>query len=244
MTELPAPTLFPAPELATASVSLADKAYARLKAELFDLALLPGQTFTEADVVNALGMSRTPVRQALQRLAREGFVQVSSRNGWRVYPFDFDRFESLYDLRIVLELAAVERLCALPQIADLPAFQALQALWCVPVEQRLSVGKPAALLDEAFHVALLDMAGNREMAAVHQDVTEKISVVRRLDFTQRPRVEATYDEHQKILQAIAQGQAQMAKNYLQAHIEASKREVRNITLHNLQTYRKNSMNAI
>src|SRR5690606_11337178 len=96
-------------------LNLAEHAYQRIKAQLFDLRLLPGEDFTEGQVVEALGVSRTPVRQALQRLAREGFVQVHRRSGWRVRPFDFDRYEHLYDLRVVLELAAVSRLCALPK---------------------------------------------------------------------------------------------------------------------------------
>lgn len=241
----PAPnTLLALDGAACVPLRLADQAYARLKAALFDLALLPGQVFTEAGVVDALGMSRTPVRQALQRLAQEGFVEVSSRQGWRVHPFDFERFDRLYDLRIVLELAAVDRLCALPHIERLPAFAQQQAIWGVPTAQRLGVGKQAALLDEAFHMALLAMAGNPEMAAVHQEVTEKISVVRRLDFHQSPRIEATYEEHQSILQAIAQQQPQEAKSKLQAHIEASKKEVRNITLHGLHTYRQSSWSAL
>lgn len=52
------------------------------------------------------------MRQALFRLQQEGFVEVLFRSGWRVLPFDFDKFEQLYDLRMVLETTAVQRLCA------------------------------------------------------------------------------------------------------------------------------------
>lgn len=228
-----------APAVSAASASsLADMAYDRLKADLFDLALLPGDAFTEAEVVNVLGVSRTPVRQALQRLAREGFVQVSSRSGWRVRPFDFDRFENLYDLRIILELAAVDRLCAMHEPAKLPVLQDLWARWNMPVEGRLPPGRDSALQDEAFHCALVAAAGNPETAAVHHDVTEKISVVRRLDFTQQSRVDATYEEHVAILRAIFQRRADTARTLLKSHIEVSKTEVRKITIHNLHAHRE------
>jgi DNA-binding GntR family transcriptional regulator len=76
-------------------------------------------------------------------------------------------------------------------------------------------------------------AGNHEMARVHREVTDGIRIVRRLDFTQPPRVAATYDEHAKILRAILGRRAAPAKLMLRSHIEASKAEVRKITLHKL-----------
>ncbi|THU04619.1 GntR family transcriptional regulator [Lampropedia puyangensis] len=217
--------------------SLADQVYTHVKNELFDLALLPGDAFAEADIVAVTGVSRTPVRQALQRLAREGFVQVTSRSGWRVRPFDFERFEQLYDLRIVLELAAVARLCKQPELVQSPAIEALLQAWGVAPHQRLPVGRDAALLDEAFHCTLVEATGNMEMAAVHRDVTEKISIVRRLDFTKQARIDSTYDEHGAILQAILKRREAEACSMLKAHIEVSKAEVRKITIHNLHTTR-------
>jgi len=59
-----------------------------------------------------------------------------------------------------------------------------------------------AALDEAFHATIVSAAGNHEMARVHADVTDGIRIVRRLDFTQPPRIAATYEEHAKILRAI------------------------------------------
>jgi hypothetical protein len=72
---------------------------------------------------------------------------------------------------------------------------------------------------------------------VHSDVTDGIRIVRRLDFTQPPRISATYDEHAKILKAILARRADAAKLMLRTHIEASKAEVRKITLHTLHEAR-------
>ncbi|HQD15514.1 MAG TPA: FCD domain-containing protein, partial [Ottowia sp.] len=68
-------------------------------------------------------------------------------------------------------------------------------------------------------------------ARVHRDVTERIRIIRRLDFTQQPRIEATYEEHGKILQAIRAHRGDQAAMLLRAHIETSQAEVRKITLH-------------
>lgn len=93
---------------------LAERIYLQLKADIFEFRLLPGDRFSESDVAQRMAASRTPVRQALFRLEREGYVEVLFRSGWQVRPFDFAYFEELYDLRIVLEQEAVKRLCERP----------------------------------------------------------------------------------------------------------------------------------
>lgn len=224
----------PEPKLNQANM-LASQVYQRVKDEIFNFALLPGDRFTESEIAVRCGVSRTPVRDALYRLEREGYLQVAFRSGWSVRPFDFERFDQLYDLRIVLELAAVERLCEASERAGL---EALQTIWSVPAEERLQDGFAVGGLDEAFHNGLVLATGNREMAAVHQDVTEKIRIVRRLDFTRRNRVDCTYDEHQEILRLLIQRKAAQAAIALRSHIEASKAEVHKITLHMLYEARR------
>jgi DNA-binding GntR family transcriptional regulator len=78
------------------------------------------------------------------------------------------------------------------------------------------------------------------MSRVHAEVTERIRIIRRLDFTKAPRIDATYQEHAKILRAIAQRRADQAVMLLRTHVEASKAEVRKITLHMLHEARERS----
>ena len=217
--------------------SLADAVYERVKEDLFEFRLLPGDMFSEADMVARLGVSRTPIRQGLARLEREGFLLVRQRSGWQVRPFDFERFEALYDVRIVLELAAVDRLCGRSEMDPTGILGALQDVWLVPPDQRIRDGKLVAQLDEAFHCALVAAVGNSEMAQIHRDVTEKIRLVRRLDFTKEYRVDATYDEHAAVLRAILARNAEPPRLLLKSHIEISKAEVRKITLHMLHQAR-------
>jgi DNA-binding GntR family transcriptional regulator len=158
---------------------------------------------------------------------------VFFRSGWQVRPFDFEYFEQLYDLRIVLELEAVKRLCTM-DVTPEPLF-ALQSFWID--EPRLEDGQEVSRFDEEFHMALVAAAGNGEMAKIHRDLTEKIRIIRRLDFTKDARVNATYSEHASILLAIMQRQTQEAQRQLQDHIAVSKAEVRKITLHMLHQAR-------
>jgi DNA-binding GntR family transcriptional regulator len=161
---------------------------------------------------------------------------VYFRSGWQVKPFDFAYFEDLYDVRIVLELAAVGRLCLMDEPS--PELLTLQATWLVDAGERLQDPQAVSALDERFHCALVEAAGNREMARMHFDITEKIRIIRRLDFTQAPRIAATYEEHGQILTAILQRRSDQAQQLLKRHIELSKQAVREITLHRLHVARQ------
>ena len=229
----------PSPVDAAARPNLAEQVYARLKAELNDFQLVPGDRFSEAELGQRLGVSRTPVREALFRLRNEGFLDVEAKSGWSVRPIDFGRLEQLYDLRIILELAAVARLCA--HTGTPPAeLESLKSIWLVPAAERLTDGREVGRLDEAFHATLVRAAGNAEMARVHWDVTERIRIIRHLDFTRGHRIEATYTEHGKILRAVMQRKVDQAQMLLRSHVEQSKAEVRKITLATLHEARERS----
>jgi DNA-binding GntR family transcriptional regulator len=218
---------------------LADRVYQAVKKDIADFRLTPGDKFTESDVAEKLKVSRTPVREALFRLQSEGFVDVQFRSGWLVKPFDFEMFEHLYDLRMVLETTAVHRLSTGALGVSPKVLDTLSRIWLIPVAERLRDGRQVARLDEQFHQALVAACGNPELIRVHADVTDRIRIVRRLDFTLEERITATYDEHGKILQAILQGQEKAATELLRGHIETSKAEVRKLTLHRLQLARRN-----
>jgi DNA-binding FadR family transcriptional regulator len=104
-----------------------------LKRDIAEFSLVPGDRLTENEISVRLGVSRTPVRPALVRLQQEGYVEVLFRSGWRVLPFDFEQFEQLYDLRMVLETTAAQRLCADTGRVDSALLEQLSPSgWCPP----------------------------------------------------------------------------------------------------------------
>jgi DNA-binding GntR family transcriptional regulator len=210
---------------------LSEQVYQRRKTDLHKFLFTPGQRLSEAALAEQMGVSRTPIREALTRLRDEGLVEVESKTGWFVRPIDFDRIDQLYDLRVLLELDAVTRLSQAEAPEQLLA--PLRQAWLLPSGERLRDGPAVGELDERFHSALVKAAGNDEIARVHDDVTGRIRIVRRLDFTRDDRIDATYQEHARILRAVLQRKADQAKMLLRAHIEQSKAEVRSITLHTL-----------
>jgi DNA-binding GntR family transcriptional regulator len=211
--------------------ALAEQVYARLKSDIFDFKLLPGERFTETAMAARHEVSRTPMRDALYRLQREGYLDVEFRRGWQVRNLDFVQFDNLYDLRIVLECAAIDRICQMDSIPE--ALARLKDIWLVTEEEREQDGRRVAQLDEQFHADLVSAAGNAEMSRVHAELTDKIRIIRRLDFTQHKRVDATYQEHAKLLKLLLRRKNTEALLLLRSHITESKLEVRKITLHKL-----------
>ncbi len=217
--------------------NLADSVYSQLKAELFEFRLLPGDRFTEAEIADRTGASRTPVRQALYKLQREGFLDVNFRNGWEVRPLDFAQIDALYELRMLLEQASVRRLSDLNAHELNDVLSPLESRWCVRPKERSADASEVAMWDEEFHCGLVAASGNNEFARVHLEVTEKIRIVRRLGFTGNSRVTGTYEEHSAILALIRAREFTAAEKQLALHIEVSRSGARKITLLRLQNAR-------
>ena len=210
--------------------SLARSVYERIRADIFEFRLLPGARFSENELAAQSGVSRTPVREALFRLEREGYLEVHTKSGWSVRALDFEALDHLYDLRVILECEVVRKLCA----GDpRQALARLSQVWLVAPRKRLTDGARVARLDEEFHGSLVAAAGNPELARIHQGITERIRIVRRLDFTHPERIIYTYLEHGQILRAVLARSALRAVALLRSHIESSKTEVRKISLHRL-----------
>lgn len=218
--------------------NLADAVYDQLKAELFEFRLLPGDRFTEVEIAARTGASRTPVRQALYRLQREGFLDVSFRNGWEVRPLDFGQLDALYELRILLEQASIRRMKELKEAELEDLLAPLEARWCIRPAKRSAQALEVAKWDEEFHHSLVTASRNNEFSRVHQELTEKIRIVRRLDFTEHARITATYKEHCKLLESLRKREFEYAVELLAVHIETSRRQAREITLLRLQNARK------
>ena len=219
------PTLVP---LNNQFSSLADDAYLTIKQKIFSFEMLPGDLISEGNLVRLMQVSRTPLRQALQRLQYEGFLNAIPKIGWQIAPLDFNKLDELYDFRILIEGHAIKILC--DKASSHEPLNELVKIWLCKASDRIQDGEQVGLLDENFHHQLVRIAGNHEMLRMHQEISERIRIVRRLDFTKSNRIQETYEEHAKILKAILDRRGAEAKRLLTSHIDQSKIEVRKITL--------------
>jgi DNA-binding GntR family transcriptional regulator len=221
--------------------TLSKDVYARLKRNIFDFRMPPGQRYSEHELAAEMQVSRTPLRLALHVLAHEGYLQhLGGHSAWQVRPLDLAFYEDLYDFRVDIEATALRLACTTDRKDDRAP---LMAVWCVPLVDRLSDGAVVAELDEQFHRTLVGLSGNQAMLRTFDELTERIRIIRRLDFISPERVSTTYDEHAGILHALESGDAELAQRLVRQHIATSRVEIRRITLHKLSVVGRTAPSA-
>lgn len=207
----------PAARLARpAAATAAEAAYQRMKRRILDNALPPGSQRLEAELALELGISRTPAREAMLRLAQEGLVAITPRHGMRVLPLSAADMREIYDVLESLEPKAAELLArrALPPAELAPLHAA-----CDAMERALAAGdRPAwAAADEDFHRGLLQLCGNGRLAAMVMQVWEQSHRARMLTLNLRPLPAASTAEHRAIMVAIAAGDGDGARELFRLH---------------------------
>ncbi len=221
--------------------TLADQAYQSIKDRLAELDLLPGDRLSEKELAEQLSISRTPVRQALQQLHHEGLIDLHAKHGWSVPGLDFARLDALYDFRVVIEQYAISR-CVSDAVCR-EKLEPQRAIWCVTEENRLTDPLQVGQLDEQFHHALVKAAGNDEMLRTHVYITERIRLIRRLDFIKPDRIASTYVEHAKMLELVFCANLSQAQSEMGAHIQTSKIQSRQITIEAIYARRTPAVNG-
>lgn len=203
--------------------SVADALYERLWRQIVNLDYAPGQRLAEETLARELGVSRTPVREALLRLGEVGLVRVSPRRGFSVPIVSPDDLIELYDLRAALETHATRRATPLVSDADMAGQRAGQE----SAHERASADSPAAAdeffrADLALHEMLHRYGGNRRSARLLADVMGQLSLPSRRAARRPEHRLAVIAEHNRILGALSERDAGAAAAAMADHIEAVK----------------------
>lgn len=210
----PAPDGFP---------SLADAVYERLWKRIVNLDFAPGARLSEEVLARELGVSRTPVREALLRLGEVGLVRVSPRRGFAVPEVTADDLAELYDLRAALEGFAARAATPLLTDEEVASHRERQR----QAHERAVAGSPMAAeqffrADIALHEMLQRRAGNRRSARLVADVMGQLAV-RSMRAAQSPEHRLlAIGEHNRILDALEARNAAAAAAAMEAHVEAVK----------------------
>lgn len=185
-------------------------------------AFKPGERINEGKLASELGVSRTPLREALNRLSIEGFLQFRAGKGFFCRTLDPQEIFDLYQLRSAIEVAGVKlavKRAATEDIARLKAF--LNETGPKPGNR-----SPAELVkfDERFHEELNQMSGNAEMLNVLKNINRRIHFVRWIHMSNQDRSK-TQHEHMQVLSAIESGDETKAVQILERHIDRRMEEI-------------------
>jgi DNA-binding GntR family transcriptional regulator len=208
----------------TTGESLVDLAYQAMRRKILDNAWPPGHRALEQELALALGMSRTPVREALIRLAQEGLVEVVPRHGMRVLPVSAEDMRDIYEVLTALESMAAELVVRRkPGAAQLkPLVDASRDMARAVKADDLDAWAAA---DERFHRHLIELSGNRLLIDAVQNCWDRAHRARMVTLRMRPKPTHSTREHMDVVDRIRQGDARGAFEMHRAHRERGSREL-------------------
>ena len=215
---------------AAPTASLADQAHAQIRQRILDNVWPPGHRALEQEVALALGMSRTPVREAMMQLQNEGLVEVVPRHGMRVLPVSPLDMREIYEILTALEGAAVEAVARRrPDEAELaPLVQATDAMDRALQADDLDAWARA---DEHFHRSLVAMAGNRHLQATVMNHWDRAHRARMFSLKLRPKPVNSTREHMALVERLRAGDAEGAAKVNRQHRERAAAELLRIFEH-------------
>lgn len=215
---------------AAAGGSLAESAYRTMRRRILDNAWPPGFRALEQDLALELGMSRTPVREALIRLQREGLVEVIPRHGMSVLPVSADDMRDIYEMLTALEAMAAElAVRRRPTEAQLkPLLAASRDMGRALKADDLDAWAAA---DESFHRHLVALSGNRLLIDAVQNCWDRAHRARMVTLRMRPKPTHSTREHMDVVEKIRAGDARAAFEAHRAHRERGSRELLAILEH-------------
>jgi DNA-binding GntR family transcriptional regulator len=183
--------------------SRGDQAYRSLKTRLLTGEFPINVRLGEERLAGMIGVSRTPIREALTRLAAEGLVGTHPEGGYQPLVPEVTVMRHLYEVRAGLELQALQRPGRMGTRHDPAIMEPLRDQWRALANGPLPPPDPNfVLLDESFHLTLAAAAGNDVAVEFLRQVNERIRLVRMHDFLAQPRIEATIAEHLNLAELV------------------------------------------
>lgn len=201
------------PELVRAD-SLAQQVYNVIRRGIRDGTIPPGRFFSETEFGSSMGVSRTPVREALLALFREGLVEIVPKRGFRLVELDEDAIAEIRLLRVALEQLVVDRLTQSATADDVAELREMLA-------QQARSKSSMFELDEAFHLRMSELAGLHETGRMLMSVRGKMYLIASGARLPEFRNDQVIKEHRNVIDAIALGNRRTAKATIGEHVEAS-----------------------
>lgn len=196
--------------------TLVDRVYHEIQNRILYNIWGTGHQALEQELAEELGVSRTPVREALIRLQRDGLVKVIPRHGMRVLPISPTDIQEIHQILTGLESLAVE-LAASRKLSAKELKSLEQSTKEMEVAHNASDIKAWAEADENFHCRLVELSGNRILTEVVDNFWGRAQRARLTMLSMRKSTEESTLEHANLVEAIRQGQGALAREILEAH---------------------------
>jgi len=209
--------------------NLTQVVYDRIKEMMLNYEIVPGQRLVFNDLAKLMGVSRTPVNNALSILANEGFLDFVPNQGYRVHEITKDEAESLYEIREILELGAIGKGIRRLTPEKLELLERQRELYERAVTDRVNRGR--FTLDQEFHACIVQMADNLYLADYFREVYQRIFLRHRIEGLRPERAREVVKEHEEICEAIRIRDVYRARDLIREHIRAGKEYIFSTIFH-------------
>lgn len=209
------------------SKSLHEQTYQALRTGILSGDLPPGERLVETQLAQWLQVSRTPIREAIRQLQKDGLVTTDGMGGLQVSTISIADAAQLYDCRLALEQLSVGEACLHADTAQLKRLES----YVLEAEQLMRQPQPSLKimqlldLDYGFHRAIAESSGNRWLVALLDQMFDKMMLLRVQTTRHNPEVLEIRIEHRQIYEAIAQRQPATAVEAITGHLIASRDRV-------------------
>ena len=204
--------------------NLSARVYNQIKNLILCNEIMPGQKLHHQQLSERLGVSRTPIREALTRLVQEGYVSFLPNRGFTCKEIRMQEAEELYELREALEAFAVEKAIETVTDASLRQLRDKMNAYGRDVQNRFT--RERLVFDQDVHLQIAHLTGNETLKSTLSHVFERIVLKRRTDGLYDPaRGVAAHQEHLRLLEAMERRDIAQAVAILRGHIQAGKKNV-------------------
>jgi DNA-binding GntR family transcriptional regulator len=196
--------------------NLTDQAITRLRTAILGGELKPGELYSATQLGEWLGVSRTPIREAVQQLAKTGLVVVERNRGIRVRSTTLEDLIEGFQIRLMLEVPAARRATAVRTDADVQRVKEVFKTF----QQISEIGEPAATLraDRDFHLALLTTSGNHRVVKILEEL-RNVVLLTGVETVPRSRSSReAFEDHRDVYEAFVAGDAEKAGQAMRRHI--------------------------
>ncbi len=209
-----------------AAANAQEHAYAQLRELILSGQLKPGSRVHERQISALIGLSRTPVREAVRRLSSEGLIRTEPHRGAFIEKVEFSEVVEIFDVGAVLEARCARLATKKIQPAQIEKMeQLLQQMKDVAAEGMDDSHGRYAVLDKAFHAVLIDATENRLLQALIHQVISLPVLLKAFEHYQPDDFSRSLLHHGEILQAVKAGDAEWAELAMRTHILASRNAV-------------------
>ncbi len=200
---------------------LAKMAYNALRDSILSNTLTSGIIYNEKNLAQQLGISRTPVREALLELSSQGLVEFLPRKGVMINSFKEEDINEIFELRHIIETHAFKKACIQSDSPDLTEIER-----CVENQRRIAMESGDITrfmeMDRTFHMAFARLTGNKRLISIMDNIRDILHIMGSYALSVEGRMAEVVMEHEKILNAVKAGEIETTLTLLSDHLEQSK----------------------